>query len=297
MKSRTVIVFLGIAILIAETYMPLQAQYTKIKTRAMLSLDYYEASDSLEAEIRKAGGKQWWGMSIRQTDSLGNVIRETAPVFSMVYIDSSYNHAIGEVSSMLQLNRIGQLVICYDRELNVKLIFPPEVQHATLFHNGVSLVSADVFGVGFMGAIDTAGNYIFPPENELVYRSQDSCFAIKETGRQDKYTIYSFKVRLTSGIDVGSCEIYIPDEVFPVIIIPQSSNWDQFRTEEVRAMAISEFEGDDVLVQFHDGISNILSMQLARAAKCFRGVISDTDDEMLKALARKNLKEVRRLRR
>ena len=297
MKSRTVIVFLGIAILIAETYMPLQAQHTKIKTRAMLSLDYYEASDSLEAEIRKAGGKQWWGMSIRQTDSLGNVIRETAPVFSMVYIDSSYNHAIGEVSSMLQLNRIGQLVICYDRELNVKLIFPPEVQHATLFHNGVSLVSADVFGVGFMGAIDTAGNYIFPPENELVYRSQDSCFAIKETGRQDKYTIYSFKVRLTSGIDVGSCEIYIPDEVFPVIIIPQSSNWDQFRTEEVRAMAISEFEGDDVLVQFHDGISNILSMQLARAAKCFRGVISDTDDEMLKALARKNLKEVRRLRR
>lgn len=297
MKSRTVIVFLGIAILIAETYMPLQAQHTKIKTRAMLSLDYYEASDSLEAEICKAGGKQWWGMSIRQTDSLGNVIRETAPVFSMVYIDSSYNHAIGEVSSMLQLNRIGQLVICYDRELNVKLIFPPEVQHATLFHNGVSLVSADVFGVGFMGAIDTAGNYIFPPENELVYRSQDSCFAIKETGRQDKYTIYSFKVRLTSGIDVGSCEIYIPDEVFPVIIIPQSSNWDQFRTEEVRAMAISEFEGDDVLVQFHDGISNILSMQLARAAKCFRGVISDTDDEMLKALARKNLKEVRRLRR
>ena len=67
--------------------------------------------------------------------------------------------------------------------------------------------------------------------------------------------------------------------------------------EEVRAMAISGFEGDAVLVQFHDGISNILSMQLAGAAKCFRGVISDTDDEMLKALARKNLKEVRRLRR
>ena len=143
----------------------------------------------------------------------------------------------------------------------------------------------------------SAGNYIFPPENELVYRSRDSCFAIKETGRQDKYAIYSFKVRLTSGFDAGSCEIYIPDEVFPVIIIPQSSNWDQFRSEEVRAMAISGFEGDAVLVQFHDGISNILSMQLAGAAKCFRGVISDTDDEMLKALARKNLKEVRRLRR
>ena len=273
MKPRTINVFLGIAILMAVTYMPLRAQHIKIGSRTMLTMDYYDASDSLRAEISKAGGKQWWGMSIRQTDSLGNVVRETAPVFSMVYKDTSYDHIIGEVNLLLGLNKRGSLLICYDRELNVRLIFPPEVQGATPFYNGVSLVSADSFGENSHGAIDTAGNYIFPPENEVLYCSADSCFAIKETGRQDKYAIYSFKVRLTSGVDVGSCEIYIPDEVFPVIIIPQSSNWTQFWSEEVRAMAISGFKGDDVLVQFHDGISNILSMQLSRAAKCFRGVI------------------------
>ncbi len=101
----------------------------------------------------------------------------------------------------------------------------PRTIKATLFHHGISLVSADVFGENNRGVIDTAGNYIFPPENELVYCSPDSCFAIKETGRQDKYAIYSFNVKLTSGSYVGGCDIYIPDEVFPVIIIPQSSNW------------------------------------------------------------------------
>lgn len=294
MKLKSMIVFLGVVILIEISFIPLHAQYPRIKTRSMLWMDYYDANKEFRDQIFERGGNEWFGLSIRQIDSTGNVVKETAPIFSLVHKNDSCDHIIGIVSSLLGINENRHLVICYDMNLNVKLIFPPEIQSATLFSRGTSFVSTDVLGERDYGIIDTAGNYIFRPENDVVFQSGDTCCAIRTICRQDRYEKYRFDIKMLSG-GASGCDIYIPYEVFPVIMFPQFRNWQQFWSDEDSRIAKLTFNENKALGQFHDGISDMISMKWLRAGKCFKKVILLTDDEILRNLARKNLKEVRRM--
>lgn len=172
---------------------------------------------------------------VKSVDTTMNTIAEFPPVFRTVqcYNDNGFLHAIGPVL-FTGKGIYEELWICLDQDLKIKLVFPKEIQSASAFSNGISLVSANC-GFDYMcecGAIDTVGNYIFDPIYESCWRTCDHINALEYVGRIDATSAICklYVKNLNNTARQASVSFIIPDSIFGLYASPD--NYGNYRSED-----------------------------------------------------------------
>lgn len=255
------------------------------------------SKNSYIRETEDSSGIWWQGFSIRISDFTGREIIRTRPIYEYVSISGNNDHIVAKLEPDLRLgNRNSSIVICYDTLMNIKLIFPPEVQHTETFYRGVSEVSSFRFPDDNFGYVDTCGRYIFYPKHEFVYRNSTKLFAVEVAESTDDVMVIMLHAKtIYNSADVQHT-IYIPTAVFNRNYIPEYLNWYQFvveKTDRYYYESCRQLQGDYWSNIFHDGVYYLFHENLNESKKCFVQYLRSGDGRYDFA-ARKNLTAIKK---
>lgn len=262
------------------------------KTSYVLSKSDFSSEEEVKAILDiNAELDNYRLMSIQLLDSLGNVKKETKPIFKDFRVNEDTTHIIATIGPDLGINGYFGLFVCLDMELNLIFVFPPQVRGTGNFYDGVAEVTADPFRQRAWGYLDISKGYVFEPRYEHVYRENGKFYAIKYNKTCDTCGEYMWKSKCSAYSEEVIRYVYIPDIITWSINVSVHRSCEQFMSKYIPEVQ-EAFKDDKPKCNLHNGISYMLSENWKAASKCFIEVL-ESDDAELKESAEKNLEVVK----
>lgn len=217
---------------------------------------------------------------IKTVNSKGETIKKIQPVFDAVYPanDNGFRHAICKYyipkdgSHKPRHGAAIPVVLCVDKDLETKFIFPTGTWSATPFENGISVFYTaydDIEKPHNAGAIDTLGKVIYKPEYDDCWVAGDNVLAYKIS--ED---IELDSDRHISRLQVKNIKDRSKTATFDIILYFESDFifcWDGIMTNyrDIDYKDIDNMEVSPDKKSFYKGQYHILNMKLDKAAKYF----------------------------